>query len=158
MVMRVKQGKATTTGNARAVNADTIITIGSNATCDLRLDDPSVSGLHAQARIDHSRFLWVRDERSARGMFLNRNDNWIQVRLITACVGDRLRFGDVEVELEQITRLFEDPSAVRLAPTPSPSVFDSQTGRFKLRDPDDDPTFSTPKRNPDTGELEDDST
>ncbi len=65
---RVIQGKTTTTGKARAVNADTIVTIGSNATCDLRLDDKSVSGLHAQARLDHGHFLWIRDESSARGM------------------------------------------------------------------------------------------
>lgn len=136
------------------MNADTIITIGSNATCDLRLDDPTVSGLHAQARLDHGHFLWLRDENSARGMFLGRNDGWVRARLIAVCVGDQLRFGDVEVQVEQITRLFEDPSEVRLAPTPAPSVFDSQTGRYKLRNPDDDPTFSTPKRNPDTGDLE----
>ncbi len=139
------------------MNADTIITIGSNATCDLRLEDDSVSGLHAQARLDHGHFLWIRDESSAKGMFLGRNDGWVQVRLVTICVGDRLRFGNVEVDIDQITSLFEDPSEIRLAPTPAASVYDAQTGRFKLRNPDDDPTYTTPKRNADTGDLEEGS-
>ena len=43
---------------------------------------------------------------------------------------------------------------VRLAKTPVPSLYDTQTGRYALRDPDDEPTLSKPMRNPDTGELE----
>lgn len=137
------------------MNADSVITIGSNATCDLQLDDASVSGLHAQARLDPSHFLWVRDENSARGVHLKRNDHWVRARLVAVCVGDVLRFGDVEVALDQITRLFGDNVDVRLAPLPEPSLYDSRTGRYTLRDRDSEPTLNTPKRNPATGGVED---
>ncbi len=142
----------------RTVSADSIITIGKNATCDLCLDDPSVSGLHAQARLDPGRFLWIRDERSARGLHLKRNDNWVRVRLIAACVGDVLRFGNVEVELDRITSLFDTEDGVRLASAPEGSLFDPRTGRYTLRNREDEPTLSNPKRNADTGDVEHDST
>lgn len=137
------------------MNTDRIVTIGKNTTCDLCLDDASVSGLHAQARLDEGRFLWVRDEHSARGLHLKRNDNWVRVRLVSACAGDVLRFGNVEVELDRITSLFDSDDDVRLAEPPVPSLFDARTGRYTLRNPEDEPTLSSPKRNPDTGELED---
>lgn len=137
------------------MNAETTVTIGSKRGCDLRLEDASVSGLHAQARLDTGRFLWIRDENSARGMHLKRNDGWVRARLVAVCVGDVLRFGDVEVEIDRITSLFPEDRDVRLAPTPHPSLYDARTGRYQLRNPDDEPTLSNPKRNPDTGGLED---
>jgi hypothetical protein len=99
--------------------------------------------------------MWVRDENSARGVHLGRNDGWVRVRLICLCVGDRLRFGDVEVEIEALTSLFGPDVDVRLAPTPEGSLYDARIGRYTLRDPDKKPTLSTPKRNAETGELED---
>jgi pSer/pThr/pTyr-binding forkhead associated (FHA) protein len=137
------------------VNPDAILTIGRNATCDLQLDHESVSGLHAQARLDPGHFLWVRDENSARGVHLGRNDGWVQARLICLCVGDRLRFGDVEVDLDNLTSLFGPDVDVRLAPAPEGTLFDARIGRYTLRDPDKKPTLSTPRRNVETGELED---
>jgi pSer/pThr/pTyr-binding forkhead associated (FHA) protein len=137
------------------MNADSTVTIGKNATCDLQLDHPTVSGLHAQARLDPSRFLWVRDESSARGMFLKRHDRWVRARLVAVCAGDLLRFGDVEVTIDQITSQYDDDVDVRLAPTPAPSLFDERTGRYTLRNKDDEPTLNTPTRNPDTGGVED---
>ncbi|MEM1412330.1 MAG: FHA domain-containing protein [Pseudomonadota bacterium] len=137
------------------MNAERTVTIGKNATCDLCLDHASVSGLHAQARLDPGHFMWIRDEHSARGLHLKRNDGWTRVRLVSACAGDRLRFGDVEVELDQITALFGADADVRLAKTPAGSLFDTRTGRYKLRNPDDEPTLNNPKRNASTGELED---
>ncbi len=136
------------------MNPDAILTIGKNATCDLQLDHESVAGLHAQARLDPGHFMWVRDENSARGMHLGRNDGWVRVRLICLCVGDRIRFGDVEVELDTLTSLYGSEVDVRLAPAPEGSVFDARIGRYTLRDPEKKPTLETPKRNPQTGELE----
>lgn len=137
------------------MNADSTVTIGKNATCDVQLDDPSVSGLHAQARLDSARFLWVRDESSARGMFLKRHDHWVRARLVALCAGDILRFGDVEVQIDQITSHYDADVDVRLAPTPAPSLFDERTGRYTLRNKDDEPTLNTITRNTDTGKLED---
>jgi pSer/pThr/pTyr-binding forkhead associated (FHA) protein len=139
------------------VNTNTNVTIGSKPGCDLRLEDPSVSGLHAQARLDPGRYLWVRDENSARGLHLKRNGGWVRARLVAVCVGDVLRFGDVEVDVDRITSLFPEDKDVRLAPAPAPSVYDASTGRYKLSNPDDEPTLSNPKRNADTGDLEDNS-
>ncbi len=140
------------------MNADSIVTIGSNATCDLRLEDSSVSGLHAQARLDSSGYLWLRDQDSAKGTHLGRNDGWVKVRLVCVCTGDQLRFGNVSVELDQITRLFGDDTPVRLAPTPESSLYDARAGRYTLRDRNDEPTLSNPKRNPTTGGLVDTAT
>lgn len=136
------------------MNADAIITIGRNATCDVQLDDPSVSGLHAQARLDSSGFLWVRDENSAGGMFLHRNDNWVQAQLIAVCAGDTLRFGQVEVPLDRITGAFEDEAEVRLARAPDSCLLDARTGRYTLRNQDDEPTLSNPRRDPTSGKVE----
>jgi predicted component of type VI protein secretion system len=139
------------------MNVDAIITIGKNATCDVQIDHPTVSGLHAQARLDTGRFLWVRDESSARGLFLKRHDQWVRARLISLCTGDLLRIGDVELTIDQITSKYGEHVDVRLAPTPKPSLFDERTGRYTLRSKDDEPTLDTPKRNPDTGGVEDKS-
>lgn len=136
------------------MNTDRIVTIGSNATCDLRLEDSSVSGLHAQARLDPGRFLWVRDERSARGMHLKRNDGWVQARLVAVCEGDLLRFGAIEVAPDRLLDLFGENAGARLAPAPLPSLYDTHAGRYVLRNSEEEPTLSRPKRNPDTGELE----
>lgn len=136
------------------MNADSTVTIGKNATCDVQLDDPTVSGLHAQARLDSGRFLWVRDESSARGMYLKRHDHWVRVRLVSLCVGDLLRFGDVEVTIDQISSLYDDNVDVRLAPTPAPSIFDARTGRYTLRNKDNEPTLNTLTRNTQTGKVE----
>lgn len=140
------------------MNPDAILTIGKNATCDLQLDHPSVSGLHAQARLDPGLFMWVRDENSAGGMHLYRNENWVQARLVSLCVGDRLRFGDVEIKIEQLTSLFGPEVDVRLAPAPEPSFFDSRLGRYTLRDMDQKPTLLNPRRNTETGEMEEAAT
>ena len=140
------------------VSADAIITIGSNATCDLVLgDDPTVAGLHAQARLDTGRFLWIRDENSRHGTHLHRNDNWVQVRLVAVCEDDVLRFGNTEVSTQQLVDLFGPVADPRLAPAPRGNILDRRTGRYTLENKDDEPTLSNLKRNPGTGEIEDKS-
>lgn len=137
------------------VSTDSIITIGSNATCDLVLSDDKVAGVHAQARLDNANFLWVRDENSIGGTYLQRNDHWVRVRLVCLCVGDKVKFANTEVDIEQITQLFGADLETRLAPTPVATVLNKRTGRYALKDPDDEPSFATPTRNPTTGNIED---
>ena len=137
--------------------SDSIITIGKNPTCDLTVEGNSVTGLHAQARLDGGRFLWIRDENSPGGTYLKRHEKWVRIRLIAVCAGDLLRFGHTEVTIEQITQSFGNDADVRLAPTPAVAMIDNRTGRHTLKDPDDEPTFAKPIRNSVTGDVEDKS-
>ena len=88
-----------------------IKTLGQDESCDLTLDDPTVSAVHARIELLEDGLVCVHDEGSVGGTFLNRNDTWIKVKSISLCIADRLCFGKVEVPLEQLTAVFGESNA-----------------------------------------------
>jgi len=126
------------------------ITIGRNASCDLVLDSASVSRVHARLELAASGKLCVLDDDSRNGSFLKRNDAWIQFKKVTLCIGDRIRFGDLEMALEQLTAMFPNPGSVRL----EPRHFSLRDGEAFKPGTDNGLVLKKPRRNPETGLIE----
>ena len=96
--------------------------IGRDPACELVLDEPGISRLHARVSRDAERYLWLEDAGSANGTHLHRNRQWLRVERATLCVGDRVRFGDVEVPLDRLAGLFGGDGEVRLRPLRLPTI------------------------------------
>ncbi len=113
--------------------------VGRSEACELVLDDDSVSDLHARVELTPEGYIAVRDNESRNGTHLHRNGRWVQVRRIILGTGDRVRFGDAEVSLEQLLALFGRQVRVRLR--------EGGESRPKV-------VFDRPRRNPLTGKIE----
>ena len=129
-------------------------TIGRTADCDVVLDDGSVSRLHATVQTTADGYLAVLDADSSNGTFLHRNGRWIRVRKVILGAGDRIRFGERELPLEQLVALFDHSGRVRLREGYSvrgkPLVFEEWPGEL----PKPRVVLEHPRRNPLTGDIE----
>ncbi len=128
--------------------------IGRAADCDLVLDHPSVSRVHASVQATPEGYLAVLDGDSSNGTFLHRNGRWIRVRKVILGSGDRIRFGEQELPVEKLVHLFEGESRVRLREGYSvrgkPLLFDDRPGepsRPRV-------VLENPRRNPNTDDIE----
>lgn len=126
-------------------------TCGREPSSDLVLDDATVSRLHAHIELAGDGLVNVQDNHSRNGTFLNRNDSWIRVRKVTLCIGDRIRFGDVEVPLERFTAVFGPGAKTRLE---ARHFALSRGARSFARQLDHEPALQKPRRNPLTGKIE----
>jgi pSer/pThr/pTyr-binding forkhead associated (FHA) protein len=131
-------------------------TCGRDPACDLALENATLSRVHARLELAADGLVTVHDADSSNGTFLNRNDRWIRVRKVTLCIGDRIRFGDLEVPLEKLTAVFGKRANTRL-----------EARRFHVRvgktvatpargQADHGPALAKPRRNPVTGKIEED--
>ncbi len=130
-----------------------IKTCGRDTSCDISLDHSTVSSIHAHIELAADGLLCLRDADSANGTFLNRNDTWIRIRKVTLCIGDRIRCGDIEVPLQQLTAVFGNRSNARLEA--KPFAVRHGHGRAITPLPDHEPVLQRPRRNPLTGKIED---
>jgi pSer/pThr/pTyr-binding forkhead associated (FHA) protein len=134
------------------VNAQDSKTIGRADGCDLRLDDPSVSRLHAVAQVTPEGYLAIQDRDSSNGTWLHRNGRWVRARRVVLGTRDRVRFGDAEVPLERVIDLFGQQGRVRLhdayAVRGRPLILEGDAPRART-------VFENPRRNPLTGDIED---
>ena len=131
-------------------------TIGRDPGCDLVLEHPAVSRNHARIELAGDGLVSLRDSGSSNGVFLNRNDTWIRVRKVTLCIGDRIRFGEYEVPLERLTAVFGNHSNARLEARHFPPVHGNKGARSFADLQDPGPTLRKPRRNPLTGNIEED--
>lgn len=129
-------------------------TIGRSAECQLVLDHDSVSRLHANIEVTDEGYLAVQDAHSRNGTFLHRNGRWIRSRKVILGTQDRIRFGELEVPLEQLVDLFGNHSRVRLREGYSvrgkPLLFDHLPADL----PKPKIVLENPRRNPVTGDIE----
>jgi pSer/pThr/pTyr-binding forkhead associated (FHA) protein len=124
---------------------------GRETTCDLVLDHSTVSRYHAQIELADDDRVFVCDNDSRNGTFLNRNDSWIRIKKVTLCIGDRIRFGDIEVSLKDITTVFGRRSNARL----EARHFALGAGAKPFaKQVDHGPVLQKPRRNPATGKIE----
>lgn len=131
-------------------------TIGRDPSCDLVLTHPAVSRLHARVELAGNGLVSLLDAGSRNGAFVNRNDIWIRVRKVTLCIGDRIRFGEHEIPLEQLTAAFGNASNVRLEARHYPPVQGNRGARSFADKPETGPMLQKPRRNPLTGKIEED--
>jgi pSer/pThr/pTyr-binding forkhead associated (FHA) protein len=139
-------------------NAMKIKTCGREPSCDLVLEHPTVSRIHATIQLADNGLVSLEDNSSRNGMFLNRNDNWIRAKKVTLCIGDRIRLGEIEVPLEQLTTVFGGRSPARLEARHFP-LKQVNNGTTPLAPGQDRaPSLQKPRRNPITGKIEENRT
>jgi len=130
--------------------------IGREASCELVLDHLSASRRHARLELVDGGSVWVVDADSRNGTFLNRNGNWIRVRKVMLCVGDRIRFGDCEMPLQQLTALFGKRANVSLGAKHFSLRHGSKGTKTDTAWDQPGPSLHKPRRNPLTGKIEED--
>jgi len=132
------------------------MTCGRESSCDIVLDNPGISPLHALIELADDGLVRVVDVESDNGTFLNRNDIWIRIRKVILCIGDRIRFGDIEVSIDRLVSVFGNESNARLeARHFAPAQVNSDTKAF-VKHHDHGPALQKPRRNPKTGKIEED--
>ena len=119
-------------------------TCGRDPACDLVVEHRSVSRFHARIELAQDGIVWVRDNGSSNGTFLHRSERWTRVGKASLCIGDSIRFGDFEVQLEDITALFAGATKVRLRARRFP--FQAKATPAEQ--------LNKPRRNPATGRVE----
>jgi hypothetical protein len=127
-------------------------TIGSWSQCDLVLEGEKVSPVHAQAELGSDGFLTVLDAGSEHGTFLQRNKQWIRIVKVELGSQDRIRCGEVEVEVSQLVQLFGERVRVQLRDSQSlrlPARLVERLEAVKAR-----AVLERPRRNPETGNIE----
>ena len=130
-----------------------IKTIGRQAGCDLVLENTGASRKHATLELRVTGAVWLTDNSSSNGTFLQRNDSWIRVCKVTLCVGDRIRFADDEMPMQQLTAAFGSRARVRLGE----KHFSLRQGAKTTAAWDHPgPKLQKPKRNSITGKIEED--
>ncbi len=131
-------------------------TIGREPSCDLALEHSGVSRLHGRIELDENGLICLQDAGSSNGIFLKWNDSWIRIRKVTLCIGDRIRFGELEVPLERLTAVFGSRSNARLEAKHF-QLLNANKGTRSFADlRDAGPLLQKPRRNPVTGKIEED--
>jgi pSer/pThr/pTyr-binding forkhead associated (FHA) protein len=147
--------QATGTGLTENVKTEMKIkTCGRETSCDLVLEHSTVSRLHARFELAADGLVNVLDSDSRNGTFLNRNDRWIRIRKVTLCIGDRIRFGDIEIPLERLTMVFGHRANARLEAKHFPFRPGNKNALLNARKTDHGPVMQKPRRNPKTGKIE----
>lgn len=131
-----------------------IRTCGREPSCDIVLEDATLSRLHAQIELAEDGLVSVNDAGSSNGTFVKRNDNWIRVKRVTLCIGDQVRFGDVEVPLERLTAVFGKGANVRLAARRFPIRHGKVITGLHKGHTGNEQSLHKPRRNPVTGKIE----
>jgi len=129
-------------------------TAGREPSCDLVCEHATVSRFQARIELADDGFVSLVDTGSSNGTFLNRNDSWIRVHKVTLCIGDRIRFGDHIVPLEQLTTVFGNRSNARLEATHFPLRQGDMANRAYADLHDPGSIMKKPRRNPSTGKIE----
>jgi len=127
---------------------------GRDPSCDLVVDDPALSRLHARIELADDGLVSIDDAGSSNGTFVNRNDCWIRTRKVHLCIGDRIRFGDTEVPLERITAVFGKRANIRLEARRFPVRRGKTVAVPPKGQTDHGPSMHKPRRNPATGKIE----
>jgi pSer/pThr/pTyr-binding forkhead associated (FHA) protein len=135
-----------------------IKTCGRDPGCDLVLEHPTLSRLQARLELAADGLVWVHDAGSSNGTFVNRNDAWVRVKKVVLCIGDRIRFGDVEVPLQTLTAVFGRRANTRLEAKRFRVRHARHTARPFAGQQDHGPAMHKPRRNPVTGKIEEDRT
>ena len=128
-------------------------TIGSWNQCDLVVEGDKVAHIHAQLHLANDSYLTLLDAGSEHGTFLQRNEQWIRVMKVELGSRDGIRLGDTELAIARVLELFgnhvrlRDHHALRV-----PAHLAERLAAAGARVP-----LERPKRNPETGIIEEDA-
>jgi len=129
-------------------------TLGSWDRCDLVLDGESVSPLHAHLQLSDDGRLTLIDAGSDHGSFVQRNGQWIRFMKVELGQGDHLRFADEEVTLDGLVALFGEHVRIQLRDSQAlriPALLAERLAAAERR-----VVLERPRRNPHTGNIEED--
>lgn len=129
-------------------------TIGSLSQCDLVIEGETVSPIHAHVQLSNDGYLTVLDAGSDHGTFLHRNQQWIRIMKADMGGRDRIRCGQTEVELNQLVDLFGERVRVQLRDNHSLQMPVMLLERLAAKE--SRPAIERPRRNPETGNIEED--
>ena len=135
----------------------TIKSCGREPACELVLDHPSVSRVHAKLELLGDGLVRLQDADSSNGTFINRNESWIRIKRATLCIGDLVRFGEIEVPLAELMSRFGEHTNARLEARHFP-LRKRQTGKQSDAADGKGSGLNKPRRNPLTGKIEDTNT
>lgn len=123
------------------------LTIGRDASCDLRLDQDTVSRRHASLRVDGDGRYRLEDLGSSNGTWRRAGARWERIGSTALEDDDLLRFGEVETTLRG---LLQRVPAVLMTGEPTPG----DTPLLVAAEAPGGAPLDRPRRNPDTGEIE----
>jgi len=132
-------------------------TCGRDASCDLVVEHATVSRLHACISLADDGYVWVHDEDSSNGIFLHRSESWTRISKAMLCIGDRIRFGELELPLEKLTALFGADTKVRLGDRRFPLQAKHIDADLRAGLGNAGEQVQKPRRNPATGKIEEKS-
>lgn len=128
------------------------IVIGRNSSCDVQLDDDTVSRRHAVLSPAERGRLRLQDLGSANGTFIRDAEGWHRVSDALVRRSDRLRFGRREAQVSELLDQLGGLALVGFGGAASPKA--GLSGAFELRAAGNRESLDEPRRNPDTGEIE----
>lgn len=87
---------------AELVDFESVVTVGRADDCDVVLDKPNISAVHARL-IDDGNTLWIEDCDSTNGVALNRPDNLVKRAAVVS--GDAIYLGSTRIAIDRILQL-----------------------------------------------------
>lgn len=123
-----------------------MLVVGRGRRADIRVGDKSVSRLHAELVLGGDGTLQVADRSSANGTWIEADGRWRRITQRTVTSADRLRLGDVEIEIKELLR------GVPRWAAGSTGNRDEESGRSGKGNTDGLPRGPV-RRNPETGEV-----
>jgi FHA domain len=124
-----------------------MVTIGRDSKNDIVLKDASVSAQHACIEAIKGNRLIIRDAATRSGTFLWREDRWTQAMLIHLGPQDRIRFGNYEMNWQDLAESCAGFGMGTASGLRSAGL--AMAGRISEK-----PVYENPKRNPVTGAVE----
>jgi len=78
--------------------------VGRGNDCEIRLDDASISRLHAELSVTDDGRYYITDCNSSRGSFRFEGGDWVRMRQGFVKREDRLKLGNAELTVAQLIR------------------------------------------------------
>ena len=124
-----------------------VLVVGRGRRADIRLRDSSVSRLHMELTLGSDGTLHVADRSSTNGTWIDENGRWKQIAQCKVRPADRLRLGDVRIEVAELLRRAPPDKAAE-------GAGGGQAGDGRPGERPDNSLPSGPvRRNPETGEV-----
>ena len=132
----------------------TIKIIGSEADCDLVIEQPGVAEVHARLELKDNGHVYLLDAGSQFNTYLNRNGQWIRVHKIRLCVADQIRLGEHPIALPQLISVFGKRVDIRLGDEHFSKRHQKAARSSQREGATQASSLQRPRRNPLTGKIE----
>ena len=139
-------------GSATMAKLTKILKLGRSQDCSLTLQDDTVSRTHASLEIMGDGTLDIRDLGSANGTWVRDGRQWRRVDRARVRSDQEIRFGKKVVVLSEL--LMEIDLVALVGARAARSVGYPLDGAVSLREVDQREWHERPRRNPETGDIE----